>query len=80
VPKDFGKQITHWFYPYLYFFDIAFDNRYPQTFEYKCSENEKLFLVPVGEEAPKIFQNHLSLEGYQTTHSLADFYQPPVFK
>ncbi|MFP4025316.1 MAG: transglutaminase-like domain-containing protein [Thiohalospira sp.] len=76
--KDFGKQITNWFYPYLYFFDTAFDNRYKSTNAYKCKGNENLILVPLGEDAPKVFQVYYPLDGYQSTHSLADFYQKPV--
>ena len=80
VSKDFGKQIANWFYPYLYFLDIHFDNRYPFSSKYKCKENTKLILVPKGEAAPKVFQVHYPMKDYQTTHSVADFYQAPVFQ
>lgn len=80
VSEDFGKQIANWFYPYLYFLDIHFDNRYPFSSEYNCQENNKLILVPKGEEAPKVFQVNYPMKGYQTTHAVANFYQAPIFK
>lgn len=80
VPLEFGYQIANWFYPYLYFLDIYFDNRYPKSDEYKCLENNKLILVPKGEEAPKVFQLRFPMVGYHSTNSIADFYQAPVFK
>ncbi|MFP4690337.1 MAG: transglutaminase-like domain-containing protein [Bacteroidales bacterium] len=74
------KQVINWYSPYLYFFDTAFDNRYGISKKRSCSGDTRLFLVPLGEKAPEIFQGHHPLTGFSTTHSVADFYQEPVFE
>ena len=72
-------QVVNWYKPYLHFLDVAFDNRYGNEEKYTCGGNENLFLVPKGDEAPKVFQVKYPLEGFASTHSVADFYQAPVF-
>lgn len=74
------QQVINWYSPYLYFFDTAFDNRYGVSEKGSCSGDTRLFLVPLGEKAPEIFQGHHPLTGFATTHSVADFYQEPVFE
>lgn len=71
-------QVVSWYKPYLYFLDLAFDNRYGNAGDHECHGKDKLFLVPQGEDAPEVFQVKYPLEGFGSTYSVADFYQEPV--
>lgn len=78
--EDLVSQVINWYSPYLYFYDIAFDNRPGAAEKRTCRGNPRLFLVPEGEKTPEVFQNHYPLKGFTTTHSIADFYQDPVLE
>lgn len=65
--------------PYLFFFETAFDHReLPNKERYKHNGYAYLMLVPKGYQQPAVFQQRFPLDYLTPTHSLADFYQPPV--
>ncbi len=75
IPKRF---YVDWIYPYLYYFDIGFDNR--EGFNHQVEEilgKRRLMLVPKGAKNPKVFQGSFPLDFYHYTNSLNDFYVPP---
>ena len=68
-----------WIFPYLFYFDIAFDNRetmpkYAGLFE----GNRKLMLVPLGAKHPVIFQGRNPIKECIYTSAYKDFYAPPM--
>ena len=72
------RRYVEWIYPYLYYFDVNFDNREgaysnPSLIEGKRS----LMLVPVGAKNPKVFQIKYKLGHLMYTNSLKDFYSSP---
>ena len=72
---------VNWVYPYLYYFDVRFDNREGvditrETVDSKAS----LMLVPYGAKLPKVFQVKYPMDRYKYTHSLPDFYEAPKLK
>lgn len=78
VSDKFENQVVNWFYPYLYFYDIAFDQRSDKQETNTCMENKNLILVPQGEKAPTVFQKKYPMEGFLTTYSVGDFYHEPL--
>jgi hypothetical protein len=70
---------TSWVYPYLYYFDVRFDNR--ENFEFE-RENVAgkgwLMLIPAGANIPKVFQRRFKLDMYHYTNSIKDFYGAPL--
>ncbi|TPE44021.1 transglutaminase-like domain-containing protein [Pontibacter mangrovi] len=75
-----GKaQYVNWVYPYLYYFDVKFDNREGVAFQRETVDGKgSLMLVPVGAKVPEVFQRKYKLDRYKHTNSLADLYQAPV--
>ncbi|MBC5775558.1 transglutaminase domain-containing protein [Pontibacter sp. KCTC 32443] len=72
-------QYVNWIYPYLYYFDVRFDNREGVAFERQTVDSKKsLMLIPVGAKQPKVFQITNPLDYCKYTNSIVDFYQPPV--
>ena len=66
-------------YSYLYYMDVAFDNREGRGAEKEKLQGKKsLMLVPQGAQEPKIFQKARPIDYVHYTRSLADFYAPPV--
>ncbi|WP_207497156.1 transglutaminase-like domain-containing protein [Aridibaculum aurantiacum] len=67
-----------WVYPYLYYFDIKFDNR-QLVDEQPVNYNGKkgLMLVPTGAKQPTVFQKQYPITYCAYTNSLADFYAAP---
>lgn len=67
-----------WIYPYLYYFDISFDNREGINADTKkINGKNRLMLVPVGSTKPTIFQITNKIDNCLYTNSLNDFYAPP---
>ncbi|PTX14687.1 transglutaminase superfamily protein [Pontibacter mucosus] len=91
IAKDYSKleirslsgtskmQYVNWVYPYLYYFDVKFDNREGVAFERETIDGKSsLMLVPVGAKVPEVFQRKYKLDRYKYTNSLTDLYQAPV--
>ncbi|WP_162428704.1 transglutaminase-like domain-containing protein [Pontibacter pudoricolor] len=71
-------QYVNWIYPYLYYFDVKFDNREGIALERKKTDGKQsLMLVPVGAKEPKVFQIKNPIDYCKYTTSVADFYQAP---
>lgn len=77
VPENFAAQVINWIYPYLYFLEIPFDNRYGRNEIYLCNDKAKLMLVPVGAQAPAVFQQRYALDNYIETKNSSLFYSAP---
>jgi hypothetical protein len=68
-----------WVYPYLYYFDVRFDNREGIALERETIDTKSnLMLVPIGAKLPKVFQVKYPMDMYKYTNSLTDFYESPV--
>ncbi len=67
-----------WIYPYLYYFDVDFDNREGVDQKQKIDGKSSLMLVPLGAKTPTVFQIKYPLENFKYTNSLADFYTKPL--
>jgi hypothetical protein len=66
-------------YSYLYYMDVAFDNRELAGGEKMRHEGKRsLMLVPQGAKEPRIFQKARPIDYAIYTRSMADFYAPPV--
>lgn len=71
-------QYINWIYPYLYYFDVRFDNREGIALDrMKIDGKQSLMLVPVGAKEPKIFQIKNPINYCKYTTSIAAFYQAP---
>lgn len=74
-------QYVNWIYPYLYYFDVKFDNREGVAFERQMVDGKKsLMLIPVGAKQPKVFQIVGPIDYCKYTNSIVDFYQAPVME
>jgi len=72
------RQYCKWVYPYLYYFDIAFDNREGQLADFKLVNGKrKLMLVPLMAKEPSIFQKTGKIQNCLYTNSYNDFYSKP---
>ncbi|WP_439880297.1 transglutaminase-like domain-containing protein [Pontibacter sp. MBLB2868] len=72
-------QYVNWVYPYLYYFDVKFDNREGVDFARETVDSKQsLMLIPVGAKQPKVFQKKFPMNTYKYTNSLVDLYQAPV--
>ena len=70
------KRYIDWIFPYLYYFNIKFDNRL--SVERNTLDGKPiLMLVPVGASNPTVFQNKDKINYAVYTNSLNDFYEPP---
>ena len=66
-----------WIYPYLYYFDVKFDNRTGNNFLQFIDGKSSLMLVPPGAKNPTIFQRRGTIGNVIYTNSLGDFYLQP---
>ncbi|WP_242927896.1 transglutaminase-like domain-containing protein [Pontibacter vulgaris] len=74
-------QYVNWIYPYLYYFDVRFDNREGVAFERQTVDGKhSLMLIPVGAKQPAIFQITNPINYCKYTNSIVDFYQAPVIE
>ncbi|SIT94367.1 transglutaminase-like domain-containing protein [Pontibacter indicus] len=72
-----GKYIG-WVFPYLYYFDVKFDNREGMALQReKIDGKSSLMLVPAGAKQPKVFQVKNPMDYLKYTHSLIDLYEAP---
>ncbi|MFD3003284.1 transglutaminase family protein [Pontibacter toksunensis] len=69
---------VNWVYPYLYYFDVRFDNREGLNIERETMKGKSsLMLVPAGAKNPKVFQVKYPMKRFLYTSSPADLYQSP---
>ena len=71
------EDYINWVYPYLYYFDVEFDNRDGIQVKQLIDEKKSLMLVPLGAKCPTVFQIRFPLNYAKYTHSLEDFYASP---
>ncbi|EJF11270.1 MULTISPECIES: transglutaminase-like domain-containing protein [Pontibacter] len=72
------SKYVSWVYPYLYYFDVKFDNREGIALQReKIDGKSSLMLVPAGANIPKVFQIKYPMEYLKYTHSLIDLYEAP---
>jgi len=73
------RRYCEWIYPYLYYFDIAFDNRESQSPKAALPDGKrKMMLVPLGANNPTVFQVKGKIADCLYTNSYSDFYEPPI--
>jgi hypothetical protein len=73
------RNYISWIYPYLYYFDVKFDNREGLTAGRRQVQGKySLMLVPTGAKKPTVFQRTNSIGLVAYTNSLKDFYAPPA--
>lgn len=78
VEQKPAKDYINWIGKYLYFFDVAFDQRIDYSVDKKGFEGKKrIMLVPLGVENPTIFQRKFKIDYCIYTNSLNDFYIKP---
>jgi len=76
--SDVSKNFyTNWIYPYLYYFDVPFDNREGIEDVQLIDGKSSLMLVPLGAKNPTVFQINFPINNVKYTHSLVDFYAQP---
>ncbi|UYZ64764.1 transglutaminase-like domain-containing protein [Hymenobacter weizhouensis] len=68
-----AQKYARWIQPYLYYFDINFDQRFGTK-----TERGALMLVPAGASNPTVFQRKYPLKHLTYTNSVASFYASPV--
>jgi len=67
-----------WVFPYLYYFDVKFDNREGIDLKRETQAGKtSLMLVPQGAKEPTVFQQKWPISNVVYTRSLADFYAAP---
>jgi len=72
------RHYLDWIYPYLYYFDVSFDNREGTEIErINSGDKPKLMLVPLGAKNPQIFQITKKIDNCLYTNSINDFYAAP---
>lgn len=72
------RHYIEWIYPYLYYFDISFDNREGTDIDTKKIDGKsQLMLVPIGANKPTVFQIKYKIDNCIYTNSLKDFYSEP---
>jgi hypothetical protein len=78
IDEDRSKSYLNWIGKYLYFFDVAYDQRIDYKVERKKVDgNNKIMLVPKGVENPTVFQRKYKINYCNYTNSLQDFYMKP---
>jgi len=72
------KRYISWIYPYLYNFNILFDNREGIGIDRNSIDGKSnLILSPVGASNPTVFQRKQKIDYAVYTNSLNDFYAQP---
>ncbi|KAA9345566.1 transglutaminase-like domain-containing protein [Adhaeribacter soli] len=74
-----GKRTyANWIAPYLYYFDVKFDNREGELKDQLMVSGKKsLMLVPSRAKNPTVFQKQWPINNCVYTNSLVDFYAKP---
>ncbi|MDB5249134.1 MAG: transglutaminase protein [Segetibacter sp.] len=74
------RRYVNWVFPYLYYFDVNFDNRQSEKLvRQQVKGKTSLMLVPQGAKEPTVFQKRFLITYCAYTNSLADFYAAPSF-
>ena len=71
------SEYIEWIYPYLYYFDVKFDNREGIEETQVINGKSSLMLVPLKAKYPTVFQLKYPMDYFLHTHSLAEFYKHP---
>lgn len=78
VEQKQAEGYINWVAKYLYFFDVAFDQRIDYGVDKKGFEEKKrIMLVPLGVGNPTIFQRKYKIDYCIYTNSLSEFYIKP---
>ncbi|RYY66530.1 MAG: transglutaminase domain-containing protein [Chitinophagaceae bacterium] len=73
------EAYASWIFPYLYYFDVKFDNREGPGRKLATQGGKpSLMLVPEGAKEPTVFQKEWPINNVVYTHSAADFYAAPA--
>ncbi|HEX5502428.1 MAG TPA: transglutaminase-like domain-containing protein [Thermomicrobiales bacterium] len=75
--RDQAEDYFAWIAPYLFYFDVALDNRFGDD-RPGYGRDARLMLVPVGAAAPRVFQRRWPLDDFVYTNSLRAFYPCPA--
>lgn len=79
VEQKQAEGYIDWIGKYLYFFDVAFDQRIDFSIDKKEFEGKKrVMLVPMGVENPTIFQRNYKIDYCIYTNSIHEFYANPT--
>ena len=71
------QKYSNWIVPYLYYFDVKFDNREDLEKPTLVNGKASLMLVPLGAKNPTVFQEKWPIANCHYTNSTADFYAKP---
>ncbi|MBS9525797.1 transglutaminase domain-containing protein [Litoribacter alkaliphilus] len=72
------SKYVNWIAPYLFYFDIPFDNREGVNSQRETVHGKsKLMLVPHGAKEPTVFQRRYKINNVIYTNSIHDFYASP---
>lgn len=72
------RYYINWIYPYLFYFEVPFDNREGTKPNLMMVEGKtKLMLVPSGEKNPAVFQRISIIDNCLYSNSINDFYASP---
>lgn len=66
--KMSNREYIRWIKPYLYYIDTVIED----------GKRKKIMLVPINASNPVVFQRKNPIRDMLYTHSLEDFYQPPM--
>lgn len=66
------RVYRNWISEYLFYFDVRVDNRFSDD-----TSDQRLMLVPIGADKPRVFQRRWPVENMSYTHSLPVFYPAP---
>jgi hypothetical protein len=78
VEQKVAEGYINWIAKYLYFFDVAFDQRIDYSVAKKDFEGKKrIMLVPIGVENPTVFQRKHKIDYCFYTNSSSKFYINP---
>lgn len=67
------KEYYSWIYPYLFYFDVAFDNRQIEN-KIKFDGKNRLMLVPLNAKFPTKFQINYNIDYCYYSNCIKDFY------
>ena len=78
VDQNVTEGYINWIGKYLYFFDVAFDQRIDFSVDRKgFEEKNRIVLVPLGVNNPTVFQREYKIDNCIYTNSLINFYINP---
>lgn len=73
-----ARTYINWIHPYLYYFNVKFDNRIAESGDkLRFNDKSKLMLVPVGAKNPEKFQRLFNINYCYYTNAYNNFYREP---